>query len=201
MARAAIGIDIGGTNVKLGLVNEKGKVLLHDTFLTGAHASRKELLDKLVEHIEILKKEARYRKLTLVGIGIGAPGPIDVERGFVYFFPNIPGWENTPLKKILQKRTKLPVFLDNDANAMAWGEYCFGAGRGCKNMIGLTLGTGIGGGNRAYRGGGGRPSLRLRQSRLYRDFCRQQLFCEGSAAKTSKGRQKYFEAMGVERTS
>ncbi len=144
--RAAIGVDIGGTSVKLGLVSEKGKMLLRDSFLTSAHSSRKAMLDKLEAHIELLKKETKHRKLKLMGVGIGAPGPIDVTRGFVYFFPNIPDWKNTPLKKILEKKLKISVFVDNDANAMAWGEYCFGAGQGGKNIIALTLGTGLGGG-------------------------------------------------------
>ena len=146
MPRASIGVDIGGTSVKLGLVSEKGKLLLRDTFLTHRHAGRGRMLAKLAEHIEVLKKEAKHRKLKLSGVGIGAPGPIDVERGFVYFFPNIPDWENTPLKSLLQKKVKIPVFVDNDANAMAWGEYRFGAGRGARNIIALTLGTGVGGG-------------------------------------------------------
>ena len=153
MKRAAIGIDIGGTNVKLGLVDERGRVLLRDTFLTRHARSRVEMLNKLVAHIGTLATEARSRGLRLMGIGIGAPGPIDVERGYVYFFPNIPGWKNTPLKKILQKRQRLPVFVDNDANAMALGESIFGAGlrstgsgQGARNIIFLTLGTGVGGG-------------------------------------------------------
>jgi glucokinase len=144
--RAAIGIDIGGTNIKLGLVNEKGKVLLRDTFPSRSASSKRMLLGQLVEHIQALRSEARRLKLNLAGIGVGAPGPIDVERGFVYFFPNIPGWKNTPLKKILERKLKMPVFVENDANAMALGEFYFGAGRGVKNLLALTLGTGVGGG-------------------------------------------------------
>jgi len=153
MKRAAIGIDIGGTNVKLGLVDERGRVLLRDTFRTEHARSRTEMLDKLASHIAVLAAEARTRGLRLSGVGIGAPGPIDVERGYVYFFPNIPGWKDTPLKKILEKRLRLPVFVDNDANAMALGESLFGAGRpsagsgrAARNIIFLTLGTGVGGG-------------------------------------------------------
>lgn len=153
MKRVAIGIDIGGTNVKLGLVNERGQVLLRDTFSTRHAHSRGEMINKLAAHVRLLAAEARSRRLRLAGVGIGVPGPIDVERGFVYFFPNIPGWKDTPLKQILQKRFRLPVFIDNDANAMALGESCFGAGRpsagsrqAARNMIFLTLGTGVGGG-------------------------------------------------------
>ncbi len=145
MKKAAIGVDIGGTSVKLGLVSGQGRILLHDSFLT-PKGGRKEFLDKLVTHIKLLSKEARHRKLKLAGVGIGAPGPIDVARGFVYSFPNIPGWENTPFRALLSKRLRMPVFVDNDANAMAWGEFCFGAGKGAKNVVALTLGTGIGGG-------------------------------------------------------
>ena len=146
MPHASIGVDIGGTNVKLGLVSPQGKVILRDTFSTRDHPGREALLRKLVTHLELLKKEAKFRRLKLAGVGIGAPGPIDVERGFVYFFPNIPGWKDTPLKKILEKRIHLPVRVDNDANVMAWAEFIFGAGKGCRNMIALTLGTGLGGG-------------------------------------------------------
>ncbi len=146
MKRAAIGVDIGGTNVKLGLVTERGKVLLRDMFRTKDSPSRAALLATLTAHIRLLEKEGRRMGFRIAGVGIGAPGPIDVERGFVYFFPNIPGWKNTPLKQWLERRFKLPVHVDNDANAMALAEFLFGAGRGTKNLIALTLGTGVGGG-------------------------------------------------------
>jgi len=144
--KAAIGVDIGGTSVKLGVVNSQGRVLEYRSFLTDKRKSRKKQLDTLAAHIQELIRLAKNKKLKVLGVGIGAPGPIDVERGFVYFFPNIPGWKNTPLKAILERRLKLPVAVDNDANAMALGEFLFGAGRGAKNIIALTLGTGVGGG-------------------------------------------------------
>jgi glucokinase len=146
MKLSAIGIDIGGTNVKLGLVDETGRVLLRSAFLTGSAAHRKHFLEILSLHVRELILVAHKEKLKLAGVGVGAPGPIDVEKGFVYFFPNIPGWRNTPLKSILEKRLKQPVFVDNDANVMALAEFRFGAGRGCNHMIALTLGTGVGGG-------------------------------------------------------
>ena len=146
MKKAAVGVDIGGTSVKLGLVNAEGRVLARDGFLSGYAARRAALLGTLAERTKRLLALARRRGLEPVGVGIGAPGPVDVERGTVYFFPNIPGWKNTPLRKILQARLGCRVFLDNDANAMALGEYRFGAGRGTANLIALTLGAGIGGG-------------------------------------------------------
>ncbi len=142
--KAAIGVDIGGGSVKLGLVSAKGKILARDSFKTSAHLGRAGLLSLLEASVKRLAAHGRGVKIQ--GVGIGAPGPIDVERGLVYFFPNIPGWKNTPLKKILERRLKMPVFVDNDANVMALGESVFGAGRGVRSAIALTLGTGVGGG-------------------------------------------------------
>jgi glucokinase len=144
--RAAIGVDIGGSSVKLGLMTQQGRVLERDQFPTFSGGGKKLLFDPLVEHIRALTFKARLKRLRVVGVGLGAPGPIDVERGFVYFFPNIPGWKNTPLKALLQKALKLPVTLDNDANVMALAEFLYGAGRGTRNIVALTLGTGVGGG-------------------------------------------------------
>ena len=146
MKKAAIGVDIGGGSIKLGLVSTTGKVLAREIFLTNSVSGREQLLHVLSQHIFNFIKIAHKKHLKVMGVGIGAPGPIDVERGFVYFFPNIPGWKNTPLKNHLQKRLKLPVYVDNDANVMALAEFRFGAGRGAKNLIALTLGTGVGGG-------------------------------------------------------
>ncbi len=144
--KAAVGVDIGGTSVKLGLVSGSGKVVARSSFPTESHSGRSKMLKALVGHILGLDREAKRRGFRLSGVGVGAPGPIDVRRGRVYFFPNVPGWKNTPLKAILQRRLRRPVWLDNDAGAAALGEFCFGAGRGSKSMIALTLGTGIGGG-------------------------------------------------------
>ena len=146
MKKAAIGVDIGGGSVKLGLVDSEGRVLSREFFLTADAKGRSLMMKIMTDRIVHLIAAAKKKGLTLSGVGIGAPGPIDVERGFVYFFPNIPGWKNTPLKQLLEKRISLPVWVDNDASVMALAEFRFGSGRGSKNMIGLTLGTGVGGG-------------------------------------------------------
>ncbi len=146
MKKTAIGVDIGGTSVKLGLVDGRGKILDRSVFVTKDFPGRNRFLKELSSQIFELSAKAKSRGLVVAGVGIGAPGPIDVERGFVYSFPNIPGWRNTPLKIILEKKIKLKVCVDNDANAMALAEYMFGAGLGSRSMIALTLGTGIGGG-------------------------------------------------------
>jgi len=144
--QTAIGVDIGGTSVKIGLVDLKGRILQRKFFLTSSVKGRTAMLDVLISHLLDLIRQAKKMRSIVKGVGIGAPGPVDVKRGFVYFFPNIAGWKNTPLKSLLEKRLKLPVLVDNDASVMALAEFRFGSGRGIKNMIALTLGTGIGGG-------------------------------------------------------
>jgi glucokinase len=146
MKKEAIGVDIGGTSVKMGLVGPGGRVLARDSFATRGVRTRGAFLRLLANRIDALRLAAKKKHLKVAGIGVGAPGPIDVERGFVYFFPNIPGWKNTPLRSLLERRLGLAVRVDNDANVMALAEYCFGAGRGARNLIALTLGTGVGGG-------------------------------------------------------
>ena len=147
ISKLAIGVDVGGTSVRVGLVNDRGQLLSKCSFLTKGASSRDAMLGKISETVkELLVEAKRSRRGTVQGVGFGVPGPVDVERGFVYFFPNIPGWKNTPLRKLLEKKLRVPVFVDNDASAMAVGEFLFGAGRGSRNMIALTLGTGVGGG-------------------------------------------------------
>ena len=144
MKKVVIGVDIGGSSVKLGAVSPGGKIILRDSFLTVS--GHEKLLKALVGGIRDLKRRAERQKLKVIGIGVGAPGPIDIEKGLVYSFPHIRGWRNVPLKKQLERRLGLPVRLDNDANVMAFAEFCYGAGRGATNLIALTLGTGVGGG-------------------------------------------------------
>ncbi|OIO38283.1 MAG: hypothetical protein AUJ71_03420 [Candidatus Omnitrophica bacterium CG1_02_49_16] len=144
--KSAIGVDIGGTSVKLGLVSLEGRVLYRETFLTASAQGSQAMLHLLASRLVGLIRRAKTMRVNVRGIGIGAPGPIDVKRGLVYFFPNIPGWKNTPLRAFLEGRLKLPVWIDNDASVMALAEFRFGAGRKTKNMIALTLGTGVGGG-------------------------------------------------------
>lgn len=146
MNQTAIGVDIGGTSVKLGLVDRKGNILVRDQFPTGRRGDRARTLAELARRVRALRAAARSKKLKVLGLGVGAPGPIDVERGFVYFFPNIPGWNNVRLRDELKRRTGLVSYVDNDANAMALGEQMFGAAKGFGNVIALTLGTGVGGG-------------------------------------------------------
>ncbi len=141
-----IGIDLGGTNLKIALFNLDFRFKAKESLPTGNFSSREALISGIAEAALQIIKDNKLEKKDVLGIGLGLPGPIDVERGFVHFFPNIPGWINVPLKNILEKRLGIPVFIDNDANLMCLAEYKLGAAKGALNAVCLTLGTGVGGG-------------------------------------------------------
>ena len=154
-----VGVDVGGTNIKFGLVNSQGKVVARYHLNTKSYGLRKnELVKVLVGAIDALLKENNISRNHVAGIGIGLPGLIDPVKGVVHFLPNIPGWRKVPLKNIFEKGLGIKTFLENDVNLITLGEWKFGAGRGAKNMVCMTLGTGVGGGlifnNRLYRGEG-----------------------------------------------
>ncbi len=134
-----LGIDWGGTYIKAGLVNSQGKILKKEVFSSQSFKRRKVLLDT----IESLVNKLERRRIQAIGIGV--PGIIASESGWIYYLPNISGWRNFPLKGVLEKRLRLPVFVDNDANTFALAEAHFGAAKNAKHAIFLTLGTGLGG--------------------------------------------------------
>lgn len=134
-----LGIDWGGTYLKAGLVDIKGKIVVKKVYAS-AELKKKQ---GFIKNLKSLIKS--FSGFTIRGVGIGAPGIIDIEKGFIYYLPNIPGWKNYPLRRVLTKSLGLPVFIDNDANAFALAESRFGAARGKKRAIFLTLGTGLGG--------------------------------------------------------
>ena len=134
-----IGVDLGGTNVRAGIV-QNGKIIQLKARPISGHAKKEIVLEEVCETIAaVFKPDVR-------GIGIDVPSMVDVEKGIVYSVANIPSWRKVPLKKILEKRFGVPVFVNNDAKCFALGELHFGEGRGYKNMIGLVVGTGLGAG-------------------------------------------------------
>jgi len=139
----AIGLDLGGTNIKGGVVDADGKVLAQGEVPTLAN----EGPDAIVGRMAKLAEEMRAKAPTPpVGVGVGSPGPLDPTTGMLYFTPNMPGWDNYQLGAKLAEKLKLKVVVDNDANVAALAEFRWGAGKGTKTMLLLTLGTGIGGG-------------------------------------------------------
>jgi glucokinase len=154
-ARQAIGLDFGGTSVKIALVNEKGEIKARVRIPTREAALPNTWLDAVARGVEeVCAKEGGLGSIT--GIGVGVPGFVDFERGFVYDLANVPGWKNVHLTPLMEKRFGVHVRVDNDVNAMALGECTFGAGRIYQHAVFVTLGTGVGGGlliNHAlYRG-------------------------------------------------
>lgn len=146
--RNIIGIDIGGTNIKHSLINEKGSVLFEGLNLTKAETTTDEVIGQVKKSISEVLSYAKEHNLleSIAGIGIGTPGIIDkTAKIIIGGADNIVGWENLPLGDIIEKEFNLKTLLINDANAMGVAELKFGAGKGSDNIIFLTVGTGIGG--------------------------------------------------------
>lgn len=144
--RYFIGIDLGGTNLKAALIDRKYRILDKRVLSTRGFCGRDALISGIAAAVNGMILDRRLNPKEIIGLGIGLPGPVNSEQGLVHFLPNIPGWKEVPLRAILSRKLKLPVFLDNDANLMALAEHKLGAARGAKNALCLTLGTGVGGG-------------------------------------------------------
>jgi glucokinase len=150
MSRYIIGVDLGGTTIATGAMPADGsREIAMRTRLTLADRGAEGVVDRIVEAVEEVIaatiEETGCRRDDFLGIGIGAPGPLDRERGVVVVAPNL-GWRDFPLRDRIADRLGLPSTLDNDANCATLGEWWCGAARGGRNVIGLTIGTGIGGG-------------------------------------------------------
>ena len=141
--RAALGVDIGGTFIKMGIVRG-AKVLAHRSLPTAqVSSSPKALEDAVVAAVRDLS-DSFHGKVKSVGVGV--PGLVLTPRGVVQTCANLPGWKNYPLQAKLRRRLGLPVWVDNDVKAMTLAEWRYGAGRGVRNLVCITLGTGVGGG-------------------------------------------------------
>jgi len=149
----AIGIDFGGTSVKIGVVRNGSIIERGNVIHTRQDGNTGKLIDAIVAEIERLN--AQYKDLE--GVGFGLPGIINPGEGIVLNLTNVRGWHDIPLRSIVSGRTGLTTNLENDAKAMAYAEWKFGGGQGLPNVVCVTLGTGIGGGlilnGRLYRGG------------------------------------------------
>ena len=139
----AIGVDLGATAIKIGMVSQSGEILKQVTVNTNAEEGPKKVIDNIKTGIHTLLAGTKFK---YKGIGIGCPGIVDPDKGTVENPPNIPGWEKINLGRIISKEFSKNVFLDNDANAAAIGELVFGSGRQLNSFIMVTLGTGVGGG-------------------------------------------------------
>ncbi len=143
--RAIIGVDLGGTQLRVGLAAEDGTLLTELREPTLAEDGPAAVTGQIVELITRVRQQAPA-DATILGVGIGSPGAIDPFRGIVFFQPNMQHWHDVPLRNLVSERVGLPVELGNDANAAALGEWVFGGGTGTRNLVYVTVSTGIGGG-------------------------------------------------------
>jgi glucokinase len=145
-----IGVDLGGTNIVAGAMTVDGsRSVAVKSIATNASAGDEGVAERIVGLVKSVMldtiSDAGASREDFIGVGVGAPGPLDRDKGIVLVAPNL-GWKDFPLRDRIHDRIGLPTTLDNDANCATFGEWWQGAGRGCRNLIGLTIGTGIGGG-------------------------------------------------------
>lgn len=141
-----IGIDVGGTNVKIALVDDNGKIIYSNSVPTYAKMGYEYTVNNIKQAIKDLMKETNTTPPDIEGIGFDFPGQVDCKTGVVKLAPNIPGWVNVPIAQMIEDEFHIPTRIDNDVRCAALGELKFGAGRGCENFICITVGTGIGSG-------------------------------------------------------
>lgn len=138
----AIGIDIGGTKVAGGVVDENGEVLLRARRDTPHRSTAPHVVEDMI--VDVVQELVEAEDAPVSAVGIGAAGFVAADRATVVFAPHL-SWRHEPLRDALARRVDLPVFVDNDANAACWAEWRFGVGRGESHLVMVTLGTGIGG--------------------------------------------------------
>ncbi|HUS19360.1 MAG TPA: ROK family protein [Terriglobales bacterium] len=148
MTRFAIGVDLGGTNLRVAAVDDSGRLVEAITTETAVVRGRESVVEEMCAAIEQLRTRHTDKQHAITGIGIGVPGIIDMERGMVRESPNLPGWHDFPVQQAIEKRLGTHVVLENDANAAAFGEKWMGAGQDSafSDLCMVTLGTGVGGG-------------------------------------------------------
>lgn len=141
-----LGIDLGGTNIKSGVVDDEGRVLSKVSVPTEAERGGRAGLERLAEAGHRAVEASGISWDRIAGVGLGSPGTMDIPGGMLLEPPNLPGWENMPIRDLLADRLAKPTVLQNDGNAAAYGEYWTGAGKDAHSLVMFTLGTGIGGG-------------------------------------------------------
>ncbi len=142
MKKYIIGVDIGGTKIALGKLNDAGEIISKVVFKTEKEKGPYWIISRIIESVE---KNFNFKKDEFFGIGIACGGPLDVENGIILSPPNLPQWDRIPIKSIFEENFKIKTILENDANASGLGEYLFGAGKGSRIMVYMTVSTGIGG--------------------------------------------------------
>jgi glucokinase len=152
-------IDLGGTKLRSIVVDASGRILGDDIRLSHTAEGLEAVLGRMVECLDASLVKAGVKRQGLAALGVASPGAVDAARGIVPDAPQLPGWKDVPLAWLLEERLKVPTKLENDATAAALGEHRFGAGRGSRHMLYITISTGVGGGiiidGEMYRGASG----------------------------------------------
>ena len=154
--RPVIGVDLGGTKILAAVVGPDGDIRASAKRRTRAELGPIEVIARATETARQAVADAGLTMADIAAVGIGVPGPLDPTTGVVSYAPNLPGWEKVPLGRKLSDVLGVPVYVENDVNVGTLGEYVLGAGRGTQDMVGIFVGTGVGGGiilNGALRGG------------------------------------------------
>ncbi len=150
-----LGIDLGGTNIVAGVVNENYEIVCKDSVKTGLPRTDRAVADDIIVVAKRVVNDAGLTLEQMEWVGVGCPGSVDLDSGVITYSNNL-DWYNTPLKQWLSNGLHRPIFLDNDANAAAYGEYMAGAAKEARISVMITLGTGVGGGvvinDKIYRG-------------------------------------------------
>lgn len=141
-----IGMDLGGTKILAAVVDPEGRILAEVKSATRAEEGPDAVIQRMARTAQKAARLSSIDWTQVAGIGVGAPGPMDPEKGVVYTPPNLPGWDKIALAPRLTKALEVPVYLENDVNLGTLGEYALGAGQGVKDMVGIFVGTGVGGG-------------------------------------------------------
>lgn len=141
-----VGIDVGGTNIKLGLVDDKGQTLAYHSIRTEQDKGAEDACVRMGQAVQHLINEAAVARVDIVRAGLATPGPMDIGQGMILRPGNLPGWWDFPIRDRVSHHLGMPVTFANDANAAAYGEFWSGAGKQYHSLVLLTLGTGVGGG-------------------------------------------------------
>ena len=157
--KISLGIDLGGTKIIAALVDRQGRILARDYRETMPADGQAAVIARMIDAACTVMEAGGVNASQVAAVGVAAPGPIDAESGVVTAPPNLPGWKDVPLRRLMEEDLRVPTWLENDANAAALGEHRFGAGKGTRHMIYVTASTGIGGGlildGQLYRGATG----------------------------------------------
>lgn len=140
-----IGVDLGGTKVLAAVVDQNGAIVSEAKQPTMPAADAAAIVQRIADTVGQAIAGANVPKKRVIAVGVGAPAPIDPKTGFVFHAPNIPMIRDTPLGELLGNELGVPVFVDNDVNVGTVGEHALGAGRGTSDMVGIFVGTGVGG--------------------------------------------------------